>query len=141
MDNNYYKIMALDFGDVRIGVALSDMTRTIASGYENYTRCNDEDKDISHIMDIAKSNNVKLIVMGIPYNMDGTESNQTLKTKAFAEKLSAISGIEIKFQDERLTSKLAERMLINADVSRMKRKNVLDKLSATIILQDYLNQI
>ena len=140
MDNNYYKVMALDYGDVRIGIAMSDMTRTIASAYENYNR-RDEDSDIAHIIDIAKANSVKLIVMGLPYNMDGTESNQTLKTKAFAELLGAKSGIEIKFQDERLTSKLAERMLINADVSRMKRKNVLDKLSATIILQDYLNQI
>ena len=140
MDNNYYKVMALDYGDVRIGIAMSDMTRTIASGYENYTRQN-EDSDIAHIIDIARSNNIRLIVMGLPYNMDGTESNQTMKTRAFAEVLSAKSGIEIKFKDERLTSKLAERMLINADVSRNKRKNVLDKLSATIILQDYLNQI
>ena len=140
MNDNYYKIMALDYGDVRIGIAMSDMTRTIASGFENYNR-KDEDTDISHIIDIAKNNTVKLIVVGIPYNMDGTESNQTLKTKEFADKLANASGIEIKFQDERLTSKLAERMLINADVSRNKRKNVLDKLSATIILQDYLNQI
>ena len=140
MNNDYYKIMALDYGDVRIGIAMSDMTRTIANGYENYTR-KDESADIKHIIDIAKSCSVKLIVFGLPYNMDGTESNQTLKTKDFAEKLATESGIEIKYIDERLTSKLAERMLINADVSRNKRKNVLDKLSATIILQDYLNQI
>ncbi len=140
MDSNYYKIMALDYGDVRIGIAMSDMTRTIASGYENYNR-RDIDTDIAHIIDIAKNNSVRMIVMGLPYNMDGTESNQTLKTKDFADKLAQESGIEIRFQDERLTSRLAERMLINADVSRNKRKNVLDKLSATIILQDYLNQI
>ena len=140
MNSEYYKIMALDYGDVRIGIALSDMTRTIASGFENYTRKTVE-QDISHIIDIAKSNNVKKILMGLPYNMDGSESNQTLKTKEFASVLGEKSGYEIIFFDERLTSKIAERMLIEADVSRNKRKNVLDKLSATIILQDYLNQL
>ena len=141
MTNDLYKIMALDYGDVRIGIALSDLTRTIANGYENYVRKSSVDEDLEHIIGIAKNNNVKLVVFGLPYNMDGTESNQTLKTKAFAEEFASVSGIDIKFQDERLTSRIAERMLIDADVSRKKRKNVLDKLSATIILQDYLNQI
>ncbi len=136
----YYRIMALDYGDVRIGIALSDLTRTIANGYENYTRVNDG-KDVEHIADIAKANNVKLVVFGLPYNMDGTASNQTIKTQNFANMFAERTGLEIKFLDERLTSKLAERMLIDADISRAKRKNVLDKLSATIILQDYLNQI
>lgn len=140
MVSDYYKILALDYGDVRIGMALSDITRTIASGYENYTRKSLEE-DISHIIDIAKTNNVKKILIGLPYNMDGTESNQTIKTKDFAKVLEEKSGYEIIFFDERLTSKIAERMLIEADVSRNKRKNVLDKLSATIILQDYLNTL
>ncbi len=140
MDNNYYKIMAIDYGDVRIGIALSDLTRTIANGYENYTRKSIEE-DINHLNDIIKNNMVKKVVFGLPRNMDGTDSEQTIKTREFAKEFSRISGIEVVFQDERLTSKLAERMLINADVSRNKRKNVLDKLSATIILQDYLNQI
>jgi len=140
MNNDYYKIMALDYGDVRIGIALSDLTRTIASGYENYTRKN-LDSDIAHIKEIAVNNGVKKILIGLPMNMDGTESNQTIKTKEFANLLAEKTGYETIFFDERLTSKIAERMLIDADVSRNKRKNVLDKLSATIILQDYLNQL
>ena len=133
--------MALDYGDVRIGIALSDLTRTIANGYENYVRQSSVEADMAHIIGIAKNNNVKLVVFGLPYNMDGTESNQTNKTKAFADEFARVSGLEVVYQDERLTSRIAERMLIDADVSRNKRKNVLDKLSATIILQDYLNQI
>jgi len=139
MDNNYYKIMAIDYGDVRIGIALSDLTRTIANGYENYNRKNKEE-DIKHLLEIITNNNVKKVVFGLPKNMDGTDSEQTIKTKNFAEEFGGIANIEIVYQDERLTSKIAERMLINADVSRNKRKTVLDKLSATIILQDYLNQ-
>ena len=140
MTSDLFRIMAIDYGDVRIGIALSDLTRTIANGLENYSRVS-EDKDLDHLIEIAKNNNVKLVVFGLPYNMDGTESNQTLKTKNFAENFANKSNIKVEFQDERLTSKIAERVLINADMSRNKRKGVLDKLSATIILQDYLNQI
>ncbi len=95
----YYRIMALDYGDVRIGIALSDLTRTIANGYENYTRVNDG-KDVEHIADIAKANNVKLVVFGLPYNMDGTASNQTIKTQNFANMFAERTGLEIKFLDE-----------------------------------------
>ena len=140
MNTELFRVLAIDYGDKRIGLALSDLTRTIANGLENYNRV-DFEKDIKHIMDIVKNNKVELIVFGLPYNMDGTESNQTIKTKEFAEKFQEISGIKCIFKDERLTSRIAERMLIDADVSRKKRKDVLDKLSATIILQDYLNQI
>ncbi len=132
--------MAIDYGDVRIGIAISDLTRTIANGLENYVRI-DLEKDVEHIIALAKENNVKVVVFGLPYNMDGTESNQTLKTKDFAKIIEEKSGLKVDFQDERLTSLMAERMLINADVSRAKRKTVLDKLSATIILEDYLKQI
>ena len=140
MDNNYYRIMAIDYGDVRIGIALSDLTRTIANGYENYTRRNEHD-DIQHLLDIAQNNNVQLVVFGLPFDMDGTDSNQTIKTREFAQLLENETKLNVVFQDERLTSKIAERVLIDSDMSRNKRKNVLDKLSATIILQDYLNQI
>ena len=140
MDNNYYRIMAIDYGDVRIGIALSDLTRTIANGYENYTR-KELDADMAHLVDIARANNVRKVVFGLPYNMDGTDSDQTVKTRQFAESFASASGLEIVYQDERLTSKIAERVLIDSDMSRAKRKGVLDKLSATIILQDYLNSI
>lgn len=138
MDNSYYRIMALDYGDVRIGIALSDVTRFLASGYENYTRKN-LDFDCKHIAQIASENNVKIIVIGLPINMDGSKGLRVEKTYEFAEELKKYTSAKIDFLDERLTSVSAEKILISADVSRKKRKEVLDKLSATIILQDYLD--
>ena len=138
MDNSYYKVMALDYGDVRIGIALSDVTRFLASGYENYTRTS-LDQDCKHISDIVSNNNVKIIVIGLPINMDGSKGERVEKTYEFAEYLKKFTEARIEFLDERLTSASAEKILISADVSRKKRKDVLDKLSATIILQDYLD--
>ncbi len=138
MDNSYYRIMALDYGDVRIGIALSDVTRFLASGYENYTRRGLE-FDCEHIAKIASDNNVKVIVIGLPLNMDGSKGVRVEKTYEFAEELKKFTSAQIDFLDERLTSVSAEKILISADVSRKKRKEVLDKLSATIILQDYLD--
>ena len=139
MESTYYRVMALDYGDVRIGIAMSDVTRFLASGYENYTR-KSLDEDCRHIADIASNNNVKTIVLGLPLNMDGSKGERVEKTYLFADKLRAFTQANIVFLDERLTSVSAEKILISADVSRKKRKEVLDKLSATIILQDYLDQ-
>ena len=130
--------MALDYGDVRIGIALSDVTRFLASGLENYNRVS-LDADCKHIADIAEKNNVKIIVLGLPLNMNGSSGIRVEKTKEFAEELKKYTSATIDFLDERLTSVSAEKILISADVSRKKRKDVLDKLSATIILQDYLD--
>ncbi len=138
MENTYYRVMALDYGDVRIGIALSDVTRFLATGYENYTRVNVE-ADCEHIANIVKNNNVKIIVLGLPLNMDGSSGDRVDKTYEFASILSKYTDAKIEYLDERLTSVSAEKILISADVSRKKRKAVLDKLSATIILQDYLD--
>lgn len=138
MENSYYRIMALDYGEVRIGIALSDVTRFLASGYENYNRVSLE-KDCEHIADIIRNNNVKVVVLGLPINMNGTKGERVDKTYQFAEELSKYTDAKIDYLDERLTSVSAEKILISADVSRKKRKDVLDKLSATIILQDYLD--
>jgi len=139
MENTYYRVMALDYGEVRIGIAMSDVTRFLASGYENYTR-KDLDQDCKHIAEIVANNNVKVIVLGLPLNMDGSKGERVEKTYEFAEYLKKFVEAKIEFLDERLTSVSAEKILISADVSRKKRKEVLDKLSATIILQDYLDQ-
>ena len=138
MENSYYRVMALDYGDVRIGIALSDITRFLASGLENYTRVSLE-ADCKHIAELITNNNVKVVVLGLPLNMDGTSGVRVEKTKEFAEELKKYTDAKIDFLDERLTSVSAEKILISADVSRKKRKQVLDKLSATIILQDYLD--
>ncbi|MBQ3047558.1 MAG: Holliday junction resolvase RuvX [Clostridia bacterium] len=130
--------MALDYGEVRIGIAFSDLLNIIANGYETYTR-RDEEVDIKYICNLAKEREVDTIVLGLPMNMDGTEGERAIATREFGSKLEKASGLTIKYLDERLTSVSAERLLIEADMRREKRKQVIDKVSATIILQNYLD--
>lgn len=132
------RVMGIDLGDARIGIAMSDMMKIIANGYETYKRI-DEETDLKHIADLISSNDVDTVVFGLPLNMDGTSGNRVETTREFADKLSQLVGARIAFQDERLTTVTAERMLISADVRRDKRKQVIDKIAATIILQTYLD--
>lgn len=133
------RVMAIDFGDARIGIAMSDIMKIIANGYETYKRVNEE-KDLQYIASLVKPNMVDEIVFGLPINMDGTEGDRVLKTREFAEKLALlVPQAKINFQDERLTTVTGERLLIEAGVRREKRKGVIDKIAATIILQQYLD--
>lgn len=132
--------MALDYGEVRIGIAFSDLLNIIANGYETYTR-RDLDTDLNYLTQLAREHEVDEIVMGLPINMDGTEGERVQATRAFGEKLQKVSGLKISYLDERLTSVSAERLLISADVRRENRKKVIDKISATIILQNYLDKL
>lgn len=131
------RIMGLDYGDVRIGVALSDLSRTIANGLETY-KCKNSEQDIVYITNLAKNNDVSLFVIGLPLNMDGTEGTRAEKTRQFGSKLAEYSGIEVQYIDERLTSVEAEEILISAGVRREKRKELIDKVAATLILESYL---
>jgi len=130
--------MALDYGEVRIGIAFSDMLNIIANGYETYTR-KELQTDIEYLANLAKEKEVDTIVIGLPINMDGTEGERALATRTFGDLLNKRTNLPIKYLDERLTSVSAERMLIEADMRREKRKQVIDKISATIILQNYLD--
>ena len=138
MDSTYYKTMALDLGERRIGIALSDVMGIIASGLETYER-KDIISDCKYIARLVAKHGVKEIVVGLPKNMDGTSGERVEKTYEFCEKLKEYTQEKIVYYDERLTTVAAEKLLISADVSRQKRKTVIDKLAATIILQDYLN--
>lgn len=138
MDSTYYKTMALDLGECRIGIALSDLMGIIASGLETYERKTVE-LDCEYISKLVSKHGVKEIVVGLPKNMDGTSGERVEKTYAFCEILKKYTDAKMVFYDERLTTVAAEKLLISADVSRQKRKTVIDKLAATIILQDYLN--
>ena len=138
MDSKYYKTMALDLGERRIGTALSDLMGIIASGLETYERKNPE-LDCEYISKLVVKHGVKEIVVGLPKNMDGTCGDRVEKTYSFCEILKKYTDAKIVYFDERLTTVAAEKLLISADVSRQKRKTVIDKLAATIILQDYLN--
>ena len=134
------RIIALDIGDVRIGVAVSDLMRIIANPRETYIRKN-EDADIEYFIQLAKKEEADTFVVGLPINMDGTEGPRVELCRAFGEKLKEKSGLKVEYQDERLTTVTAERMLIEADVRRDKRKQVIDKVAATIILESYLNRM
>ena len=133
------KYLALDVGDVRIGIAMSDMLGIIASGYETYIR-KKNDSDFDYLSQLIKSNNVDIVVVGLPINMSGDEGNRAEIVREFAAELQEHISVPIVFQDERLSTVSAERVLLEADISRNKRKNVIDKIAATIILQSYLDK-
>lgn len=132
--------VALDVGDVRIGVAVSDMLGITANPRETYVRKKDDtNADIAYFCEYAKKEDADAFVLGLPKNMDGTEGDRAAVTRQFGDMLEQASGLEVLYQDERLTTVSAERMLIDADVRRDKRKKVIDKVAATLILQSYLD--
>ncbi len=133
--------MALDVGTVRIGIATSDPLGIIAGGYETYTRTTDQDKDMRYLSETAKKKECDVIVIGLPLNMDGTEGDKVTEIREFASALSGYTDIKIVFQDERLSTVSAQKMLIESGVRRDKRTDVVDKVAATIILQSYLDRI
>ena len=136
----YKHKIALDVGDVRIGVAVSDLLGITANPRETYWRKKgDVDADVRYFCEYAKKEDADTFVLGLPKNMDGTEGDRALVTREFGDMLQEASGIPVVYQDERLTTVSAERMLIDADVRREKRKQVIDKVAATIILQSYLD--
>ena len=126
--------MALDIGTKRIGLALSDYLLMLANGH-SYIQREPEDKALETIQKIAKENNVKKIVIGIPLNMDGTKGFQAENCEQFAAK---IKDYEIIFEDERLTSDTAEENLRNKKIDFRKDKGLVDIESACIILEQYL---
>lgn len=131
-----YKVMALDIGTKRIGVALSDFLLMLANGHSCVER-EPENKALETIIKIAKDNRVEKIVIGVPLNMDGTHGSQADDCKNFASK---IDGYEIIFEDERLTSEQAEENLRNKKIDFRKNKGLVDIESACIILEQYLKR-
>jgi putative holliday junction resolvase len=135
------RILGLDFGTKRIGVALSDIMGITACPFTVIERQSIE-KDFQKLAGIISEQDVKLIVLGDPLNMDGTPGMLTDDVKSFAKKLREKFNIDIKFVDERLTTMQAERILVEeADYSRGKRRNVRDKIAASLLLQSYLDSI
>ncbi len=130
--------MGIDYGDKRIGVALSDLLCIISSPYEVFIN-KGEDESLKHLDKIIKENDVDEIAMGLPLNMDGSEGERARLHREFGQKLSDFSGVTVHFVDERLTSAEAEEILISSGVRREKRKELIDKLSAQIILQTFID--
>lgn len=132
-----YKVMALDIGTKRIGIALSDFLLITAQGHSFISR-EPEEQALETIYKIAKENHVEKIVAGIPVNMDGTKGFQAENCEEFASK---IQGYEIVFEDERLTSEQAEENLRERKIDFRKNKGLVDVESACIILEQYLSRI
>ena len=131
--------LGVDLGQVRIGIALSDALNIFASALETYKRRTLEE-DLQHIAKIANDNDVDVIVFGLPINMDGTQGEKCEETYRFVDALKKYCSQKIVFQDERLTTVSAEKALIEANVSRRDRKDVIDKVAATFILQSFLDR-
>ena len=132
------RIMGLDVGTKRIGVALSDELFITAQGSDTIYRKTIE-SDLEEIKKVAKENDVNQIVVGLPISMNGSHSEQTKEVIKFTEDLSKSVDIPVVTWDERLTTMQAERTLLEADVSRAKRRKVIDKLAAQAILQNFLD--
>lgn len=133
------RAMALDVGDKRIGVALSDPLKITAQGLETYQRSILKE-DVAHIWQLINENDVTELVVGLPKNMDGSLGFKVDDVRFFVDALLKKGEIKVIWIDERLTTVSAERALLEADVSRKKRKNVIDKMAAVIILQSYLER-
>ncbi len=134
------RILGLDLGTKTLGLAVSDLTETIASGLTTLRfNENEEENIIPELKKIVEEYNVSLFVIGLPKNMNNTLGDAVLRTRNFEEILKRNFDIKIEEQDERLSSVTANNVLISSDISRKKRKNKVDKLAATIILQNYLD--
>lgn len=133
------RVLALDVGDKRIGLAVSDPLGFTAQGLETYTRTGDDAADADHILALAQKYRPVRLLFGMPRNMDGSYGFQAEKVKAFASAVLEKWDGEHAFFDERLTTVSAERVLMEAELDWKKRRKVVDKLAATIILQGYLD--
>lgn len=132
------RTMGLDYGDRNIGVAVSDAFGWTAQGLETVQKRRDGG-ELTRIAEIVKEHEVTEIVVGLPKNMNNTIGPRGEISMAFAEQLQQKLNLPVHLWDERLTTVSAERTLLEADVSRKKRKLVIDKMAATLILQNYLD--
>ena len=132
------RILALDLGKRRIGLALSDELGVTAQGLETLERTNIRE-DLTRLAQLAVEKNVCLILMGNPLHMSGREGRQTDYVRDFAERLKTATGIPIEFWDERLTTVEAQRVLRESGISIEKRAKAVDRLAAVILLGSYLD--
>ena len=134
------KILGLDLGSKTLGIAISDALGMIAHGVETYTFKTAHYKHaISYVAEVVEKEKISTIVLGYPLNMNNTEGERAEVSHRFAKKLEVATNIQVILWDERLTSMQAERTLIDGGVRRENRKQHIDKLAATIILQSYLD--
>lgn len=131
------RIAGIDFGTVRIGIAVADTEIGIATPYKNYTR-RSKNADTKFFQELAHQERIGLWVVGLPVHVSGDESKKSREARDFASWLATATDLPVNFFDERYTTKEAESMLMGAKMSRKKRKVRLDKLAAQILLTAYL---
>lgn len=132
------RILALDLGKKRIGIALSDELGITAQGLPTLERRNKR-ADFAALSALVRQNNVQLVVIGLPLRMSGEEGTQADWVRSFAEELKGHVGVPVDLRDERWTSRQAERVLMGSGVRHEDRKPAIDRISAVILLQDYLD--
>lgn len=133
------RLIGLDIGDRRIGIAISDPLGYTAAGLETIERTN-RDNDVRRIADLAQRHGAIEIVVGLPYNMDCSTGDQAEKVKSFCKRLARATGLPIIYEDERLTTISAIRTLTVQGVKTGKNRDLVDKQAAAIILQKYLDR-
>ncbi|ERI90334.1 RNAse H domain protein, YqgF family [Clostridiales bacterium oral taxon 876 str. F0540] len=134
------RILGLDIGDKTIGVALSDPLGYTAQGIKTIMR-KSKKADLEELKNLCTQYEVETIVAGLPKNMNGTIGPQGEKVKIFCDLVESETGLPVKLWDERLTTVAAHRAMLEADLSRAKRKKIVDKMAATYILQGYLDSL
>lgn len=135
------RIMGLDVGSKTIGIAVSDPLKITAQGLKTiYWDENDMSSADQELLELINQYEVTEIIVGLPFNMDGSLGKRAEITKIYARRLEREFLLPVKLIDERLTTIAAERTLLEADVSRKKRSSVIDKMAAVLILQNYLDQ-
>jgi putative Holliday junction resolvase len=132
------KILGIDYGDVRVGLAVSDVTEFLASGIGN-VKITGMNNAVELICEKIKEHGCGKIVLGLPVNMNGTQGEKAQKIRVFGDKLKEASGLDVEYVDERLTTVMAHGFMNSTGTHGKKRKESVDTLSAQIILQNYLD--
>ena len=135
--NSPGRIAGIDFGEVRIGIAITDPGQTIASPFENYPR-SDQTADALRFQQLVEQENVVRFVVGLPIHTSGEESPQSRAARAFGAWLAQVTGIPVDFFDERFSTKQAEQLLQSAQLTSRQRKQRRDMVAAQILLTAYL---
>jgi putative Holliday junction resolvase len=133
------RTLGIDFGERRVGVAISDPLGSIAFGVCTIT-VTGINNAVAQVSELCQEKEVSAIIVGLPLNMDGSRGEMVERVEIFVTKLAKATGLPIETYDERLSSAMVERTLLDADMSRNKRKRVIDKLAAQVILQGYLDR-
>jgi putative Holliday junction resolvase len=135
------RIVGIDYGRRRIGLAVSDEARFLARPLDPYARSHSIKKDLTHLAKLVEEFQATIVVVGLPLNMDGSKGEMALEVEAFAKQLRQATDTDVVFFDERLTSSEAERVLLEGNVRRKDRRQLRDGLAATLILQGFLDSL